>query len=192
MCSPWGHTSVYTAPIRAPSALSPPLLPQLPSDTFALFIPTTCLQPMDFLVSSLHPCPYYLARSAQSTPHRANTSYPCLQLAHSVLWWVDWIWWTVSQFPTIFLHKPAARGLVCLLPASCWAHSSTLKMEATCSSQTSLNLLYSTQHYTPEVGTLQHKCKFYSERIMWTYSKPLQNMGKGTHVTTTELRMDKQ
>jgi hypothetical protein len=44
-------------------------------------------------------------------------------------------------------------------------------MEATCSSETSLDFLYSTQNYTPEVCTLQHKHKFYSERIIASHYK---------------------
>jgi hypothetical protein len=49
---------------------------------------------------------------------------------------------------------PARRKLQAKLPASCWllalTYSSTMKMEAICSSEVLMNLYRSTQHYIPE------------------------------------------
>jgi hypothetical protein len=58
--------------------------------------------------------------------------------------------------PFCFLYKP--RISVCLTPAfmlvSCWAFISTLKMEAICSSETSVDTQRITRRYIPEGGTL--------------------------------------
>jgi hypothetical protein len=42
-----------------------------------------------------------------------------------------------------------------LMPSSCMAYSSTLKMEATCSSETSADFRQTTRRYIPEDRTLQ-------------------------------------
>jgi hypothetical protein len=47
---------------------------------------------------------------------------------------------------------------------SCWAYSSTLKMEATCSSETSVGFQRTTRHYFPEDSTL-HSCSATQEMI---------------------------
>jgi hypothetical protein len=53
----------------------------------------------------------------------------------------------------------ASQPTLCLPPAftlvSCLAYSSTLKMEAKCSSETSVDFQRTTRHYIPEDRTLQ-------------------------------------
>jgi hypothetical protein len=60
---------------------------------------------------------------------------------------------------------PPSSGLkdtLCLLPASCWflalPYFFTLKMEALCSSEMSLDFQQTAQHYIPEDRTLPNHC----------------------------------
>jgi hypothetical protein len=62
---------------------------------------------------------------------------------------------------------------LCLLQVSCLTHSSTLKMEATCSSYTEVDFQRTTRRYTPEDRTLHdHRCenlKLYT--AVWIFIK---------------------
>jgi hypothetical protein len=57
----------------------------------------------------------------------------------------------------------------CFMLVLCLAHSSTLKMEATCSSETSADFRRSTRHYIPEDSNIHdHRCENF--RVLQRYS----------------------
>jgi hypothetical protein len=64
-------------------------------------------------------------------------------------------------------NKPSLPPAFTLV--SCWAYSSTLNMEAICSSETSVDVQWTTRRYIPEDGTLHnHRCenpKFYTDAV---------------------------
>jgi hypothetical protein len=59
------------------------------------------------------------------------------------------------------------RQAASLLLATCLTYSSTLKLEAVCSSETSISSYRATLHYTPEYSTLH-------ELLCETHGSPLQ------------------
>jgi hypothetical protein len=50
------------------------------------------------------------------------------------------------------------EGSTCFILVTCLAYSSTLKMDVTCSSETSVDSQQTIWHYIPEARTLQRKC----------------------------------
>jgi hypothetical protein len=69
--------------------------------------------------------------------------------------------------------EPMGTDLLCLPPAftlvSCLAYPSNLKMEATCSSQTSVDFQRTTRRYIPEDRTLHnHRCENLKYYSLWT------------------------
>jgi hypothetical protein len=73
-------------------------------------------------------------------------------------------------------NKVSKKPELCLPPAftlvSCSAYSSTLKMEAICSSETSVDFQRTTQRYIPEDGTLHnHRCENLKSYITKLFSK---------------------
>jgi hypothetical protein len=56
-------------------------------------------------------------------------------------------------------EKHVASRLSPLLLVSCLAYSPNLKMEATCSSETSVDFQRTTRHYIPEERTHNHRCE---------------------------------
>jgi hypothetical protein len=63
---------------------------------------------------------------------------------------------------------------VCFLVLSCLVHSSTLKTEAVCSSETSVDFYQTTWHYTPEDSTLHnHQCENLKSKRNFSYPKHL-------------------
>jgi hypothetical protein len=53
---------------------------------------------------------------------------------------------------------PCSLLATCFTLVSCLAYSSTMKMEATCSSETSVDFQRTTRHYIPEDKTLLKHC----------------------------------
>jgi hypothetical protein len=67
----------------------------------------------------------------------------------------------VSQGITHITHVRAAyRDTSIFMIVSCLAYSSTLKMEARCSSETSVDFQRTTRRYIPEDGTLHSYFSF--------------------------------
>jgi hypothetical protein len=62
----------------------------------------------------------------------------------------------INEFETTFISGVGFEVMfaTCFKLIPCLAYSSTLKMEATCSSETSVNFRHTTWHYIPEYGTL--------------------------------------
>jgi hypothetical protein len=78
--------------------------------------------------------------------------------------------WSVKSQPTFRRNMSPPSFRVCLPPAftpvSCSAYSSILKMEATCSSEKSVDFQRTTQRYIPEDITFQGQCmKTYGRRL---------------------------
>jgi hypothetical protein len=74
----------------------------------------------------------------------------------------------------IFIHSLKIRAFTLV---SCSAYSSTLKMEAMCSSETSVDFQRTTRRYIPEDSTLHNnRCEnltfyLFSAYVIWTGTK---------------------
>jgi hypothetical protein len=76
-------------------------------------------------------------------------------------------------------RRSRALLATCFMLVSCLSYSSTLKMEATCSSETSVEFKLTTRRYIPEARTLQTiRCPSAELRIT-----PWQHMGIGDMVS---------
>jgi hypothetical protein len=81
--------------------------------------------------------------------------------------------------------KNQSLGWLCLPPAfmlvPCSAYFSTLKMEAICSSETSVEFQRTTGRYIPENGTLHNYCsdkiKSYINKVAWNVKENVQDKG---------------
>jgi hypothetical protein len=78
-------------------------------------------------------------------------------------------------------NKPNKKPGCTITLVSCLAYSSTLKMEATCSSETSIDFRRTTRRYIPEDGTLQNLTvfvliKFY---VLYQHVRPSQQEPEG-------------
>jgi hypothetical protein len=88
-----------------------------------------------------------------------------------------------------FLARNQALLAARFMPVSCLAYSSTLKMEATCSSGTSVDFQRTARRYIPEDRTLHgHRCESLESYRLHTYSLlnqcPFIETENSTHLIT--------
>jgi hypothetical protein len=110
------------------------------------------------------PCSYcWDGAQSQSPPWWCN---PCMWV-----WWRGWwccaagcgapSWYcALPQLPSLNVLDRYVTDAPAFVLVSCLAYFSTLKMEAICSSETSVDCQWTTWHYIPEDGTLHnHRCE---------------------------------